>query len=268
MASPHQWIFYDSLSKTQSNPIGTEDAQMAIFKMKPKEWSRFFIWTQGWTNWQSLDLFLKSDQKNFITHFAQAQVNPADQETVRQSRDPNNLEMKTVSEKTHQEITKSYSAVMINDEESNVKPIFGKSSFDVDELSWSNTEKPAIDFKKLADKMSFNRRAARHEIKIEILLISPKGKIFRSNSSNISLTGSLLEDNIPFDYYGIQFEVVIVNRSAQTAVNSRVTLKANTVGEGLTQRLGFVNVSAQQKKSLQGLLQDYLDQQPKIKKTS
>ena len=172
------------------------------------------------------------------------------------------------SKKVLKEITKSFSGVLIDEDPAHEEPAVGKSSFDGEELSWSKTEKPAIDFKKLADKMSFSRRDARHELKIEILLISPKGKTFRSNSANISLSGSLLEDNIPFDYYGIPFDVVIVNRAAQSNVNARVTLKARTIGEGLTQRLGFSDMTATQKKALHGLLQDYLDQQQKLTRKS
>ena len=268
MASLNHWIFYDSFSKTQSNPISTDEAQMAIFKMKTKDWPRFFIWTPGWAEWQSLELFLKSEQKVFITGFASAHTNPGNQETVKQDINQNEVGIKSVTKKVLHEITKSFSGVVIEEEPVYEEASVGKSSFDGEELSWSKTEKPAINFKKLADKMSFSRRDTRHELKIEILLISPKGKTFRSNSSNISLSGSLLEDNIPFDYYGIPFDVVIVNRAAENHVNARVTLKARTIGEGLTQRIGFSDITATQKKALHGLLQDYLDQQQKLTRKS
>ena len=257
------WIFYDSYSKTQSNPLSLEEAQMAIFKMRSNDWTRFFIWTQGWSEWQSLDLFLKSEQKNFITHFSNphAGSTAANENTVRDV-----LEMNPVDENTHKEITKSFSAVKIA--EDSQPSVETKNHFDADELSWSNSTKPEVDFKKLSRKMSFSNREPRLELKIEVVLISPKGKTFRSKSANISLTGSLLEDNIPFDYYGIPFDVVVVNQSTKHAVNARVTLKAKTVGEGLTQRLNFIEITASQKKSLHGLLQDYLDEQKKLTRKS
>lgn len=265
MTAPYHWIFYDSFSKTQSNPISVDEAQMAILKMKPKDWQRFFIWTQGWTDWQSLDLFLKSDQKVFIIQFAKAAE--ISQDTTRKHVVPAEKSTQSITQKVLKEvkeITKSFSGVAFDDEPPNVEPALGKNSFDGDELTWSNVEKPAIDFKKLTEKMSFARRDVRHEFKIEVLLISPKGKTFRSNSSNISLSGSLLEDNIPFDYYGISFDVVIVNRSAQAEKNARVSLKAKTVGDGLTQRISFHEITSAQKKLLHGLLQDYLDEQQKL----
>ena len=269
MTTPYHWIFYDSFSKTQSNPIGVDEAQMAIFKMKPKDWPRFFVWTQGWTEWQSLNLFLKSEQTVFITHFTPTSY----QQEVTRKHEINSSETKTDSIavrvlKEVKEITRSFSGVAFNDEPPVVEPTHGKSSFDGDELSWSETEKPDINFKKLKEKMSFSKRDARHEFKIEVLLISPKGKTFRCNSSNISLSGSLLEDNIPFDYYGIAFDVVIVNRSAKAEKNARVSLKAKTVGDGLTQRISFHEMNADQKRLLHGLLQDYLDEQQKLTRKS
>lgn len=266
MTSSKNWIFYDSLSKTQSNPISSDEAQMTIFKLKQNDWARFFIWTEGWTNWQPLNLFLNSDQSTFITQFAKSQQNEDTLTAVpRSSTSP----MNSVNEKTHNEITGSFSAVSINDEaQALVEPAVGKSQFDGEELSWSQTEKPALNFKKLTEKMSFSKRATRHELKIEVLLISPKGKTFRSESDNISLSGSLLEDNIPFDYYGITFDAVIVNRAARTNVNARVSLRAKTVGEGLTQRISFHEITPAQKKALHELLQDYLGEKQKLTKKS
>ena len=260
MTQERKWIFYDSLSKTQSNPIASEEAQMAILKMKPKEWRRFFVWTTGWSSWQPLATFIKSDQTFFITEFAA--YNP-DEPTAKHSKLRDVIEMNKVSQKTHKEITKSYSGVAFDDE---VHPhqqasSYEQKTYDVDEMTWSNSKKPDINFKKLKDKMIFASRERRHELKIEILLVSNKGNIFRSSSKNISLSGSLLEDNIPFDYYGVVFEIIIVNRNAKQESNARLKLNARTVGEGLTQRLNFFEMTDLQKKNLHSFLEAYLEQQ-------
>lgn len=275
MTRQQKWIFYDSMSKTQSNPITLDEAQMALFKMRPRDWSRFYIWTQSWDCWQPLELFLKSDQRYFVTQFA---IHPHD-ETAKYQTIRDVLEMgEQVDENTHNEITstgtgtitntKSFSSIVIDDGPPKHEPTLGKSNFDGDELSWANAKVSDLNFKKLADKMSYDKRAARLNLKIEILLMTQKGNIFRSTSKNISLTGSLLEDNIPFDYYGIVFDITIINRLATTAVNSRVTLKAVTVGDGLTQRLMFHDVTPTQKRNLQGLLQSYLDHKSDAAKKS
>lgn len=254
------------MSKTQSNPISLEEAQMALFKMRTRDWQRFYIWTQGWNNWQPLELFLKSDQNYFVPEFKASA--PDDTVKYRLIRDV--LEMNQVDENTHKEITASFSGVAIKEEMiQNPEPQFGKSAFDGDDLNWDLAKKPEINFKKLKEKMSYGNRSDRHNLKIEILLISNKDKTFRSISKNISLTGSLLEDNIPFDYYGVVFDIVIVNRVASDNKNARLKLKATTVGDGLTQRLHFYEVTDQQKMALQNLLQDYLKQQSRLtQKTS
>ena len=265
MSNDRRWIFYDSMSKTQSNPITSDEAQMAIFKMKPKDHSRFFIWTNGWDNWQPLQLFIKSDQTYFLTHLTKKE---SDENTVKDFRTRDVLEMSQVTERAHKEITKSYSGVIISDgtfpgEQPNQD--YTRQNYDVDEMSWSETQKPSIDFKKLKERTIYGRRDQRLELKLEILLITNKGSIFRSTSKNISLSGSLLEDNIPFDYYGVNFDIVIVNRNSKDPQTARLQLKASTVGDGLTQRLNFYDISNSQKEILKNLLQDYLNQQKKMK---
>lgn len=252
------------MSKTQSNAITLDEAQMALFKMSPRDWSRFYIWTQSWDCWQPLELFLKSDQRFFVAQFA---IYPNDETmTYKTTRDV--LEMSEVDEKTHKEITKSFSGVVLSEDSApKQEPKFGKNAFDGDDLNWEGAMTPSeLNFKKLTEKMKYDRRAARLNLKIEILLISNKGNIFKSASKNISLTGSLLEDNIPFDYYGVTFDIIIVNRLATDSVNSKVKMKAATVGDGLTQRLAFHEITPAQKRSLQGLLQHYLDHQTKVNK--
>ncbi len=261
MTNERQWIFYDSISKTQSNSIASNEAQMAIFKMKKKDWPRFYIWTTGWNDWQPLDLFLKSDQTYFITKFAQ----PSNEvDTVKYYSSREVLSMQNVTESVHKEITKSFSGVSIKEDSvTNQQQI--NENFEGDELSWSKTKKPEVDFTKLKERNSYGLRDPRHELKIDLLLVSAKGTIFKSASKNISLSGSLLEDNIPFDYYGLIFEVIIVNRGALDPARTRVALKGQTVGDGLTQRLSFCAVTEIQKKLLEALLQDYLNQQAKHK---
>ena len=140
-----QWIFYDSMSKTQSNSITTEEAQLAIFKMKPKDRSRFLVWTSGWSNWQSLDLFLKSEQTYFITHFAMTTQN---EKTVKQFNQENALEMNSVDEKTHKEITQSFSGVTIGEDVAHLEPELGKNQFDGDDLTSADfSKKPEINFR-------------------------------------------------------------------------------------------------------------------------
>jgi hypothetical protein len=248
MANQLYWVFYDSISKTQSNPLSTEDAQTSILKMRPQDMARFLVWTAGWENWQPLKSYLESDQKNFVSTFT-LPLPMNNEETIKA---------------TLKEDTKSLSSIKLTEE--TISRIVRQEkqpetkSFDADEITWSNIKKPDLDFSKISEKVkSMDKRETRHELKIEVLLISPKGKTFRSRSKNISLSGSLLEDNIPFDYYDISFDVVVINNNTKDPQKSRVKLSGTTVGDGgLTQRIQYHNQTELQKKALQLLLEDYL----------
>ena len=145
------WIFYDSMSKTQSNPISLDEAQMALFKMRPRDWSRFYIWTQSWDYWQPLEIFLKSDQRYFVTQFSSY----APDDTVKYQTVRDVLEMNSVDEETHREITntKSYSGVIVAEESApKLEPKFGKQAFDGDDLNWEDAPKPNLNFDKLTSR--------------------------------------------------------------------------------------------------------------------
>ncbi len=268
-----KWIFFDSFSRTQSNPITTEEAQMAIFKMRMQDTNRFFIWTQGWENWQNLKAYLESKQKVFATSFSH--YSDLDEET-KKVEVLEVLEMKPAEIKVEEEvtksfsrsITKSFSAVSLHEETMAKEIHIDNHKFDGDDLKIDQVAKPKIDFKKIRQKMTLETRADRHEVKIELLLISSKGKTFRSKSKNISLTGSLLEDTIPFDYADVTFDVVVINKYPCEPKYQRVSVKGKTVGEGLTQRIYFIDMTPQQKMTLQKLLEHYMEIQSKMRKSA
>jgi hypothetical protein len=276
-----RWIFYDSSSKTQSNPVTTEDAQMAILKMSERDTTRFFIWTAGWEKWQPLKSYLQSKQKHFFSSLAPNNV-PEDtlaQDTVKAlARDV--LEMKPAAKGVEEEVTKSnygysvtpahgYSTISLKEEDIAPREDHGRyDKFDADDINIDNVKKPKVSFKSLNAK-NLKDRSDRHELKIEILLMTPKGKTFRSCSQNISMSGSLLEDNIPFEYCGGVIDIVVINTQPCDPKFKRVSLKGKTVGEGMTQRVHFVNMSPALKKGLQSLLESYVQlQEAAAKKTA
>lgn len=266
MSSKVYWVFYDSLSKFQSNPVSTEEAQIMIFKMRPPQMARFYVWTTGWQSWQPLRSYLESDQKNFVSTFTVPVPAPIGEETIKATvKDVlENTQTKT-NFKISKDETKSFSSIRLDEE--TVSRIIRQenvdkhSSFNGEEITWSNIQKPNLDFSHLQQNKQMSRREPRHELKIEVLLISSKGKTFRSRSKNISLSGSLLEDTIPFDYYDIAFDVIVINNHTKDPSKSRVKMQARTVGDGLTQRIHYQDPTEQQKKSLQSLLEDYLEVQ-------
>lgn len=286
------WVFYDTFAKIQSNFMSTPDAQSSILKMRPQDVERFLIWTAGWQNWQPLRAYLESDQKNFVSTFTiskSGEINGEDnakavikeflENTHTNTQTQTSARSKKVKmekkDKAEDTITKSYSSIrleeetisriirqeeelMISSSSSHVK------SFDIDEITWSQQEKPKLDFSQIKQK-TMSARDLRHTLKIEILLISAKGKTFRSRSKNISLSGSLLEDTIPFDYYDSIFDIVIINTQIKDPAKSRIKLSASVVSKvgNLSQRIQYVNVTIKQKMDLQFMLEEYIEAQKK-----
>lgn len=245
------WFVLDSMTKIQSQPLTDEQLQISVMRMKDKDLDRFFIWTESWDKWVPLRSFIHNNEKIFLNVVdIISQVEKQNEETITQSMTSVGTlkEGKDALNNNSQELNKD-----LNMDEFSVQPI---------ELSND------LNFKKLNKKSEYKNRSTRHELKIEILLISKMGKTFRSYSQNISLTGSLLEDNIPFDYYGENFDVVVVNRHARDNTNSRVQVKGITVGDGVSRRIQFQAMSDQTKNKLLLLLNEYLEIQKNITRKS
>lgn len=243
-----KWIVLDSVTKIQSQLLTDEQLQSSVMRMQEKDWDRFFIWTESWEKWQSLRTFLKTTDKNFSGLLNITKKSQVDEATITKSV----TYVRTDSEAT----STSY------------RPGHGKSvEMNIDQVK-SGQHKPSEDlnFKKLKDKEDFKTRSTRHDLKIEVLLISKMGKTFRSYSRNISLTGSLLEDNAPFDYYGEVFDVIVVNRYAKDPAFSRVQVKGITVGDGVSRRIQFEPMSDHTKNRLTVLLNEYLENQKNVAK--
>lgn len=279
MAGKQLWVFYDSVAKIQSNPLSRDEAQSTILKIRPQSIERFFIWTQGWQNWQPLKTYLESDQKTFVSTFT---VSRSNEETVKALAKEIFEQTATYNQTTtsfpHEDTqtaththTKTYSHINLREE---TISRFLKASdldanlvdnFDADKLNLNPEKKPSLDFSKILKKM--DTRATRHELKIEILLISARGKTFRTLSKNISLTGVLLEDCMPYDFYDKEFEVVVISAINKDTKNSRVKLQAKAVvaSGNYTQRVQFVNINSEQKEKLQQFLEDYLESARQIK---
>lgn len=258
MSTKNTWVLFDSVTQIQSQPLSQEQLQSAIFKMQKTDHARFHIWTSGWESWQVLSVFLNSDQTVFIKDIETAKK-LAEEKTVSRPK-------KQIVEDTQ---TKSVTIIKLNDELTKTSLKDKEIKFDGDNLTWSQAAPPKdLNFSKI--KISdYSSRATRHELKIEILLVSAKGKTFRSYSKNISLGGTMLEDNIPFDYYGSTFDVIVVSRYADNPMNSRVQLKSKAIGEGLTSRLQFENITDEQKKRLTTMLNEYIEKQKaQIKKSA
>lgn len=254
MGNNKNWVLYDNISKIQSEPISEDQLQMSILRMNEKDWDRFYVISKGWEKWQPLRLFLKSGQAQFLKNLNE-NVSPTDSDikkSIQATMSPQ-TQSPLGSEKT---ITKSSTAVRINGEftRSQIQP--GEADFSIDDLKL-NPEASKLEKSHLASNQDYRNRAKRHELKIDVVLITPKGKTFRSYSKNISLTGTLLADSVPMEFLEGYFEVVIVNKYSNDA-NSRVLLKGSVVSGDGRNRIHFENVAENTTRKLKDLLTQYL----------
>jgi hypothetical protein len=281
------WVFYDAVAKIQSNPLSRDEAQSTILKIRPQSIERFYIWTQGWQNWQPLQTYLQSEQKVFVSTFT---VSRSNEETVKAiakelfeqtathahtktSFPHEDTQTSTQTATQTQTETKGYSHINLREETisrflkaTDIDPDFS-ANFSADNLNLKESVKPKLDFSKILKKM--DSRSPRLEFKIETLLISPRGKTFRTLSKNISLTGVLLEECMPFDFYDNVFDIIVISSINKDPARSRVKLNGKAVmsGGNYTQRVQFINQTPEQKANLQYLLEDYMESSKNMKTT-
>jgi hypothetical protein len=292
MTQERVWVFYDSIAKLQSNALTQDEAQSAIMKIRAYDIARFFIWTQGWQDWQPLKTYLESDQKIFVSTFT---ISRSNEETIKAvARDVREHTItQTITrfpfgddEPTNAGVTNAgtftgtdsaaFSHIVLT--EDTMSRYLNKNSpeynslvdFDGEELTFSNIKKPKMDFSDMLANKKMDNRAVRHELKIETLLISSRGKTFRTTTKNISLSGILAETMIPFEFYNCVFDIVVISSIQSDPRKARVKLQAETIIEGgqRTQRLKYINLTPQQKGDLQNLMEEYLVYTRKKKKSA
>lgn len=313
-----RWVLYNAESKLQSIPVNHEEIQWTIMRMKQLDWKKYYIWRDGWQNWQPLDIYLTSNQKEIHVEFKKLDSDIADDydtktettATVKVDRfkieetpdkvsaSQPGIDNVSVANSSHVKGISDTHRSAHSSAKPEVKPKPSKSLFDASRPATKNTTyvdwddqlaklfvESAQDFKgdsvasnstsdpdrnpisfkeeKLA-KANYQNRAERHTLKIEVLFINSKGKTFKSFSKNISLSGTLIDDDIPAMFFESKFEIIIINRFAQTTQNSRLQLFAKCPILSAPNRIQFVDVKDQQKAKLKSLLEKYLIDQKQI----
>lgn len=276
-----RWVLYNSESKLQSIPVNHEEIQWTVMRMKPADWKKYFIWRDGWQNWQPLDSWLRSSQKEIIVDFlkqtgddietlteatATVRVDKFSVEKTpdKQKRSKSSSSSSSRSTRSGQTIQTQKNSTIV-DWDDQLARMFseGVQDFSGDQFAEHFQQQPSgktISFKADADlKMAkYKNRAERHSLQIEVLFLSSKGKTFKSFSRNISMSGTLLDDELPFEFIAPKFEVVIINRFAKSNQNSRLQLFAKCPIPSAPNRIQFLELKADQKQRLKTLLEQYL----------
>jgi hypothetical protein len=258
------WIIFDKAANKKTRPMSVVQTQMMLLTLKVRHLKNYHIWTPGWTEWQPLSQFLSSGQKYFV------QAQPPDPLTNRAKQLASDVTVKIQAQGSENPF---YTSVV--DAETLKTSDYGyyHEEFKGDDLTLSGLPvAPTLDIVVSRSDLGSprdRRVAPRHDFKIEAVLLTKKGTSFRTHSKNISLTGTLLEDEIPKDFFQRPFEMILVNKFEKDPSKGRVHLKGKIIGDiGDPKRLVFLEQDDETAAKLGKLINDYITQQSRIKKSA
>lgn len=280
------WMIFNADTKQQTKPLSLAQAQNAIISINPADYHKFFLWSPGWKEWVSIKKFMQTEQQFFQVIMP---PNPMNITVEDPGNDLGSTETKAgtssgagtgtnyrfsdelTQTKTHFE--SAYTEILIGDSESSEQPHhFYQQDFNGNDLDLHKIEKNAITKKapKTGTKKSSGgaerRQQTRHNFQIEIILVSATST-FKSYSQNISLSGTMLEDEIPKEFVGKQFDLIIINPFEMDPRKARLLFKAKIVGDFMdSRRLSFFEAEPKMKDQLNALLMAYMTYQKNIRK--
>lgn len=275
------WIIYDAETKTQTKPMSVVQAQVTLLTAASKNPQRFFIWTPGWDEWVCVHEFLDSDQKYF------AIMQPPKPKDVTEKGDTQTITVTQNAPATNY-ADNIYTQVVVGEEPLKEEAVdeYWRQDFNGDQLDLKkmghkaakpettkkkvsgHTVNKAAPLKETATKESDRRKDQRHNFKIEVVLVS-KVRSYRTYSRNISLSGTMLEDEIPKDFLNKPFDLIITNPFEPDPTKARLLFRAKIVGD-LTdaRRLMFIEQDVAMTLRLDALLKAYVAYQAQLRKTA
>lgn len=248
------WVLYDPQQKAQTDKLSTEDAQFSLMKMKTKELDNFLIWRHDWPKWKKLKEFLASDDSPFMSTFIGGKSNGPQDDSA-----PSSIKMKPVDTETEKKIQASFSNVQLKEVE--LGQAVMAQQFDADQLEKavdSKQQPSSVDFKSIGKGNAFSKSNKEDRYKIELLLVHPKGNMFRSTARDISLSGTFSERIIPDEFHHSPFDLIIINNIVTENQYKRLTVKARVVITDSSIYLEYVTPSDEQKRNLHGMLDQYI----------
>jgi hypothetical protein len=274
------WIIYNAETKAQTQPLSWEQAQALLISITKEETSKYFLWTPGWADWISLKKFLASEQSYFVLLPPKPQLTSIDKHST-----VTKIPVTMAGTKEHTAFTDSQTNDLYTHVEMNAKPLrpevtggYWGHDFCGDDLDLSKIRKitppqgsksPKKKSPKKADAISEEaerRTAKRMSFKIAVTLIS-RTKSFRTYSKDISLGGTMLEDEIPKEFLHTPFDLIILNPFEENPQKARLLFRAKFVGDiNEPRRLMFIEKDPTMTKRLGELLRSYVDKRQDNKK--
>lgn len=272
------WVIFDAASSKKTKPLSVIQAQMMILGFKVRDLRRYFIWTPGWAEWQPLIQFLSSNQKYFV------QTQPPEPLMRKDLKQDPDL---TVTIKTTDSLTKKtdfpedttktgqnkFTAVVPAEDFKKADYGYYYNEFTGEDLTLSGLpDKPTVEIVVSRSDLGSpkdRRETSRHDFKIEAVLLTKKGTSFRTHSKNISLSGTLLEDEIPKEFIHRPFEMILVNKFEKDPQKKRVHLTGRIIGDiSDPRRLMFLEQDEETAVKLGKLINDYMSEFSRAKKSA
>ena len=194
-----KWCFYDPETKTKTADLATDEAQMTILKMRPKDINSFYFSRSDETSWKPLKLLMTSS----ASPFAGLAMLTSMSKTNTQGSNPA-LKMKAVDQNTQDEIERTYT----------------NSCIDQNKTLTAQFTKPTAQ-------------------KIEIVLMNKQGMIFRVNAVNPTPEGCLCDKVIPNHFHNSQLDVVVINSTAKNKFFEKLKINGAIATTGNGQYLEF-----------------------------
>lgn len=269
------WVIFDAASEKKTKPMSVVQTQMMILTLKVRNLHQYHIWTPGWTEWQPLTQFLSSHQKYFVQAQPPEPLIQREKQKVAKAAAAAQHAQEPQKKVREDSVKTNPFYTNIVEPEDLRKTDYGYYYNEVngDDLTLSGIpDKPSVEI--IVSRAGLgspkDRRASpRHDFKIEAVLLTKKGSSFRTHSKNISLTGTLLEDEIPKDFIQRPFEVILVNKFERDPRISRVHLTGKIIGDiSDPRRLIFLEQDDETAKRLSKLIDDYTTQQARVKKSA
>lgn len=272
------WIIYDAKKKTQTKPMSMVQAQVVLLSLAKKDHDKFFLWTPGWNEWVSIKNFLESDQRYFVLSQPPKPLDFFPEKTPVPFHDEN---MTATRSATTTQTESPYTQVIVGDE-----PLKEQKESEYYAKDFSGHE---LDLNKIAELKpepikrgssgtpktktiqadgADRRRETRHNFKIEVVLVS-KIRSFRTYSKNISLSGTMLEHEIPKDFLNRPFDLIIVNPFEPDQAKARLLFRAKIIGDMTDpRRLMFIEQDPTMTLRLDALLKAYIAYRNQIRRTA
>lgn len=202
MSKQVKWCFYDPETKTKTADLATDEAQMAILKMRPKDINSFYFSHTGDSAWKPLKMLMTSSASPFAGLALLTDMT----DKTSQSQANSKLKMQPVDQDTQDEIERTFTNSCIDAQKT---------------LAVANFKKPSTK-------------------SIDLVLMNTQGMIFRAGAVNPTPEGSLCDKVIPIHFHSGLVDVVIINSAATNKYFEKIKINAKVLTTGNGQYLEFI----------------------------